>query len=135
MDDNVLIWHHAYPRGHPMSQFSQVYRTDTFGNGSTGLWQNILIPIHFQHSSLIFIILMEIFCFEKMLMCTHFEGGSEKNVCFKHFLKLWHFSWPIKWFIIFFKSAFFHSWAILASHKILHVHSTLLVLLEGPHLY
>ncbi len=40
----------------------------------------MLISVHFQYFSLIFIIFMAIFGIEKMVMCSLFEGGrgSEK---------------------------------------------------------
>ncbi len=43
----------------------------------------MLIHVHSQHFSLLFIIFMSIFCLEKMLMCTLFEWGMEMRVCIR----------------------------------------------------
>ncbi len=56
-----------------------MYKTYTFGRVCG---KNMLIPINFQHISLIFfIIFMEIFGFEKMLICTVLEGGVDLKKC------------------------------------------------------
>ncbi len=56
--------------------FTQVEKK-TFVGGGRDMWQNMLIPIHFEQYSLILIIFMAIFGLEKMLVCTLFEV-SEK---------------------------------------------------------
>ncbi len=55
-----------------------------FQVGRLGLKQKMLIPVHFRCFSIIFIISMVFFGFEKMLMCTLFElgGGLKKSILY-----------------------------------------------------
>ncbi len=46
------------------------------------MWQKMLIPVHFQHFRLIFIILIAIFGFEKIFMSARVDGGEKVYVLY-----------------------------------------------------
>ncbi len=50
----------------------------TFSHFDRGLWQKIMIPIHFQNFSQMLIIFMTL---KKLLMDTLFEGGGGQKKC------------------------------------------------------